>query len=260
MAAAVNHMLSLLQSRTAFHSTVNVGCVPIRGDCSPQTTNNSLLFYSILDYNPTVFTDCPFFTTRYTATNFNEQPATNYLLNRTVGFWLHSLLQLPSNHQLMFLTAPLTAFKHDSEAAGFWYSHNFQRCQLAAFPFAAPPNNHQLIISSLLFFFASTRQPPISTLCCLRFTILHRLHFFCTHETTTNFQTVCWLHSLLQLTSNHQLMFLTAPLTAFKYDSEAAGQLAAFPFAAPLNNHQLIISSLLFFCIHQTGTNFNGNQ
>ncbi|KZS00826.1 Uncharacterized protein APZ42_002720, partial [Daphnia magna] len=28
MAAAVNHMLSLLQSRTAFHSTVNVGCVP----------------------------------------------------------------------------------------------------------------------------------------------------------------------------------------------------------------------------------------
>ncbi|KZR99521.1 Uncharacterized protein APZ42_004577, partial [Daphnia magna] len=73
MAAAVNHMPSLLQSRTAFHSTVNVGCVPVRGDCSlrPQKTNNSLLFYSIVDYNPTVFTDCPLFTTRYTATNFN---------------------------------------------------------------------------------------------------------------------------------------------------------------------------------------------
>ncbi|KAK4017811.1 hypothetical protein OUZ56_033630 [Daphnia magna] len=36
MAAAVNHMPSLLQSRTAFHSTVNVGCVPVRGDCSLQ--------------------------------------------------------------------------------------------------------------------------------------------------------------------------------------------------------------------------------
>ncbi|KAK4006558.1 hypothetical protein OUZ56_011712 [Daphnia magna] len=130
MAAAVNHMPSLLQSRTAFHSTVKF----------------------IVDYNPTVFIDCPLFTTRYTATNFNEQPATHYLLNRTVGSWLRSLLQFPSNHQLMFLTAPLTAFKHDSEAAG----------RLAALPFAAPkqPQTHYI---QPAFLFASTRQPPISS-------------------------------------------------------------------------------------------------
>ncbi|KZS01457.1 Uncharacterized protein APZ42_001880, partial [Daphnia magna] len=93
--------------------------------------------------------------------------------------------------------------------------------------------------------------------------------FFCTHQTTTNFQTVCWLCSLLQLTSNHQLMFLKAPLTAFKYDSEVAGFWHSHNFQrcnvswlrSLLQLLQTTTNSLYpacsFFCIHQTATNFN---
>ncbi|KAK4017813.1 hypothetical protein OUZ56_033632 [Daphnia magna] len=164
----------------------------------------------------------------------------------------------------MFLTAPLTAFKHDSVAAGFWYSHHFQRCQLAAFPFAAPPNNHQLIISSLLFFLHPPDSHQFQRSVACGSPSFTDCTFFCIHQTTTNFQ---GLRSLLQLTSNHQLMFLTAPLTAFKHDSEAAGfwhshnfqrcQLAAFPFAAPQTTTNSLFPACFFFCIHQTATNFN---
>ncbi|KAK4017812.1 hypothetical protein OUZ56_033631 [Daphnia magna] len=145
------------------------------------------------------FTDCTFFCTHQTTTNF-----------QTVC-WLCSLLQLTSNHQLMFLKAPLTAFKYDSEVAGFWHGHNFQRCQLAAFPFAAPPNNHQLIICSLLFFCIHQTATNFnvlcfSQLCCLRFTILHRLHFFSHTSDNHQFSRVCWLRSLLQPPNNQQFI------------------------------------------------------
>ncbi|KZS04583.1 Uncharacterized protein APZ42_032445, partial [Daphnia magna] len=65
-------------------------------------------------------------------------------------------------------------------------------------------------------FFASTRQPPISTLCCLRFTILHRLPSFCTHETTTNFQGYVGCVPFCSHQTTNNSLFSTAPFTALQ--------------------------------------------
>ncbi|KAK4030913.1 hypothetical protein OUZ56_024299 [Daphnia magna] len=289
----------------AFHSTVNVGCVPVRGDCSPQTTNNSLLFTALFTTVQQSSQTAPFFFTHYTDTNFNgknvfnylqltnrEQPATHYLLNRTVGYWLRSLLQLPSNHQLMFLAAPLTAFKHHSDASFFGTATNFNDGMLAAFHFAAhkqppphvcwlrsfcsppkqqpthyiqpalflhPPDSHQFqrsidcvpfcspkATTNSLFLIAplSMVQHPLQTgvfrihltatncndrdnpnkppvpcflqLCCLRFTILHRLPSFCTHETTTNFQGYVGCVPFCSHQTTNNSSFSTAPFTALQ--------------------------------------------
>ncbi|KAK4006556.1 hypothetical protein OUZ56_011710 [Daphnia magna] len=266
MAAAVNHMPSLLQSRTAFHSTVKLYNQQIYLTHHQLTTTNSSFSNSIVDYNPTVFTDCPLFTTRYTATNFNEQPATHYLLNRTVGSWLRSLLQFPSNHQLMFLTAPLTAFKHDSEAAG----------RLAALPFAAtqtttnslypacffylhPPDSHQFQRSIVYLV-----QHPLPTVLFLRI-----------HLTATNY------NEPKQATSS---LLFTALLSVVHHPSQTAlffapirqpqifkGSVGCVPFFNPPNNHQhMICSSSIccipkfsdpaFYCVHQTATNYSGKM
>ncbi|KZS00345.1 Uncharacterized protein APZ42_003372 [Daphnia magna] len=228
----------------------------------------------------------------------------------------------------MFLTAPLTAFKHDSEAAGFWHSHNFQRCQLAAFPFAAPQTTTNSLFPAC-FFFASTRQPPISTVHRLRsllqpqrnhhqfivsnsFIVYGPTSFtdcsFLVHPSDSH-QCIVFLTGLFVLIpfaepkqTTSSLLF-TALLPAVHHPSQTAlffalirqppifkGMLAAFPFAAhkqpptqvshsytdcvqksfrgccfwhshkfprcllaafpfaaPPNNRQLIISSLLFF-------------
>ncbi|KAK4017809.1 hypothetical protein OUZ56_033628 [Daphnia magna] len=214
-----------------------------------------------------------------------EQPATHYLLNRTVGSWLHSFLQLPSNHQLMFLTAPLTAFKHDSEAAG-------------CVPFCSPKattDSFRNQTSHQFFAFHSSVAcgSPSFTDCT----------FFGTHQTTTNFQTDSYCNHQFIVSnssivygptsftdcsffghpsdSQQCIVFLTALLPAVHHPSQTALFLAPIrqqpifkrtvgcvPFCSPkaTTNSLFLIAPLStvqhplqagLFRIHLTATNCN---